>query len=418
MTCPCTVQVAPIRPALGGLIRRLSALYLAWLVTELPHEHVFPGSGQQGQLSIREVTAMTIVAHAYDFVVGVDTHASKHAFSIVESRTQTEVDCGEFPVTPAGFARSISWLRRRTNHSCWVLVSMEGVSSFGRSLRLDLQREGILVTEAPKPPHRAGRIAKNDFIDARRAATSVMGWDVTSLQIPRSGGVREALRILVQARHGLTVENTAQINRLTALVRTNALGIDARRALGRIQIKAIAKWRVRAETIDLQVARSEAVRLAKLIIGNREALTDNKNAIETLVQQVAPALLTMRGIGPVTAAQFYLAWSHHDRIRSAAAFVALAGANPIPASSGNNQRYRLNRGGDRSLNNALHTVVLVRMRYDQETQEYVQKRTAEGKSKQEIMRCLKRYVARQVYRTLQAATIPVTAESETHKIPA
>ena len=121
---------------------------------------------------------------------------------------------------------------------------MEGVSSFGRSLRLDLQREGILVTEAPKPPHRAGRIAKNDFIDARRAATSVMGWDVTSLQIPRSGGVREALRILVQARHGLTVENTAQINRLTALVRTNALGIDARRALGRIQIKAIAKWRV------------------------------------------------------------------------------------------------------------------------------------------------------------------------------
>ena len=282
---------------------------------------------------------------------------------------------------------------------------MEGVSSFGRSLRLDLQREGILVTEAPKPPHRAGRIAKNDFIDARRAATSVMGWDVTSLQIPRSGGVREALRILVQARHGLTVE-------------TNALGIDARRALGRIQIKAIAKWRVRAETIDLQVARSEAVRLAKLIIANREALTDNKNAIETLVQQVAPALLTMRGIGPVTAAQFYLAWSHHDRIRSAAAFVALAGANPIPASSGNNQRYRLNRGGDRSLNNALHTVVLVRMRYDQETQEYVQKRTAEGKSKQEIMRCLKRYVARQVYRTLQAATIPVTAESETHKIPA
>ena len=201
-------------------------------------------------------------------------------------------------------------------------------------------------------------------------------------------------------------------------MRTNALGIDARRALGRIQIKAIAKWRVRAETIDLQVARSEAGRLAKLNIANREALTDNKNAIETLVQQVAPALLTMRGIGPVTAAQFYLAWSHHDRIRSAAAFVALAGANPIPASSGNNQRYRLNRGGDRSLNNALHTVVLVRMRYDQETQEYVQKRTAEGKSKQEIMRCLKRYVARQVYRTLQAATIPVTAESETHKIPA
>lgn len=318
---------------------------------------------------------MTIVAHDYDFVVGVDTHAGRHAFSIVESCTQTEVDAGEFPVTPAGFARAISWIQRRTNHSHRVLVSMEGVSSFGQTLRLDLEREGIPVTEAPKPPHRSGRIAKNDLIDARRAAMSIMGSSASSLKVPRSGGVREALRILLQARHGLTVANTAQINRLTALVRTNALGVDARRALGSRQIKAIAKWRGRTETIDLQVARCEAVRLARLIIANREALADNKDIIEKLIVQVAPTLLTMSGVGPVTAAQFYLAWSHHDRIRSAAAFVALAGANPIPASSGNNQRHRLNRGGDRSLNNALHTVVLVRMRYDPETKEYVARRT-------------------------------------------
>jgi len=347
---------------------------------------------------------MTIVAHEYQFVVGVDTHAGRHAFSIVETRTQTEIDEAEFPVTPAGFARAIAWIRRRTNHDSKLLVSMEGTGSFGQTLRLDLEREGIMVIEAPKPPHRAGRIAKNDLIDARRAATSVMGKTVDSLVVPRRGGIREALRILIQTRSALTAENTAQINRLTALLRTNPLGVDVRRPLGRLQIKEIARWRSRTESIDLQISRSEATRLACQIVLNRKTLNENKTVIESLIQQVAPNLLEMVGVGPVTAAQFYLAWSHPGRIRSAAAFVALAGANPIPASSGNNKRYRLNRGGDRSLNNALHTVVLVRMHYDDETKAYVHKRTKEGKSKREIMRCLKRYIARQVYRALQNNT--------------
>lgn len=344
---------------------------------------------------------MTIVAHAYQFVVGVDTHAGRHAFSIVETRTQTEIDSREFPVTPAGFTRAIAWIRRRTTNGSELLVSMEGTGSFGRTLRLDLEREGLLVIEAPKPPHRGGRIAKNDLIDARRAALSVMGESLDSLVVPRRGEIREALRVLVQARGALTVENTAQINRLTALVRTNPLGMDARKPLGRLQIKEIAKWRSRNESIDLQVARGEAARLARQIVVNRKELNNNKHAIDGIVRQVAPQLLEMSGVGPVIAARFYLAWSHSGRIHSAAAFVALAGANPIPASSGNNRRYRLNRGGDRALNNALHTVVLVRMRHDEETKAYVQKRITEGKSKREIMRCLKRYIARSVYRTLE-----------------
>lgn len=346
---------------------------------------------------------MPIVAHAYQFVVGVDTHAGRHAFSIVETRTQTEIDSGEFPVTPAGFARAITWIRRRTKSSPQLLVSMEGTGSFGQTLRLDLEREGLLVVEAPKPLHRAGRITKSDLVDARRAALGVMGTPVESLVLPRCGGAREALRILLQARGALTAENTAQINRLTALVRTHSLGIDARRALGRLQIKEIAKWRTRNEGIDLRTARNEAVRLAQRIVTNRNDLNDNKTVIEDLIRQEAPELLDIKGVGPVTAAQFYLAWSHPGRVRSAAAFVALAGANPIPASSGKNQRHRLNRGGDRALNNALHTVILVRMRHDDETKTYVQKRTREGKSKREIMRCLKRYLARRVYRTLQNA---------------
>ena len=347
---------------------------------------------------------MTIVAHAYDFVVGVDTHASKHALSIVETKNQTEIDSGMFPVTPAGFARAINWIHRRTDHSEKVLVSMEGTGSFGQVLRQDFQRDGLVVVEALKPVRHSRRASKTDLIDARVAATAVMGKTLDSLVIPRSGGAREALRILVKAREGLTADNTAQINRLTALVRTNALGIDARKSLGRLQIKQIAKWRTRNESIDLQVARSEATRLAQGIVTNRKALNENKTIIEDLVKQVAPPLLEMVGVGPITAAQFYLAWSHHDRIHSAPAFVALAGANPIPASSGKNQRHRLNRGGDRSLNNALHTVVLVRMRFDEQTKAYVEKRTAEGKNKRETMRCLKRYIARHVYRTLQAST--------------
>jgi transposase len=115
----------------------------------------------------------------------------------------------------------------------------------------------------------------------------------------------------------------------------------------------------------------------------------------------------MVGVGPVSAAQFLISWSHPGRIHSDAAFASLAGTSPIPASSGNTTRHRLNRGGDRQLNQALHNVILVRMRFDEETKAYVDKRTQEGKNKRETMRCLKRYLARKIHRTL-------TTEHATH----
>lgn len=131
----------------------------------------------------------------------------------------------------------------------------------------------------------------------------------------------------------------------------------------------------------------------------------NEIQLGTLVQSLTPGLLDTRGLGPVSAAQVICSYSHKGRIRSANAFAAIAGTTPIPASSGNVVRHRLNRFGDRALNNAIHTVALTRMRYDDATKAYVVKRTAEGQSKAEIRRSLKRYIARRLYKRLEAYDI-------------
>jgi len=125
----------------------------------------------------------------------------------------------------------------------------------------------------------------------------------------------------------------------------------------------------------------------------------------TLVEQTAPKLLEMTGIGPVTVTIAIVTWSHPGRVRSEAAFASLAGTCPIPASSGNTERHRLNRGGDRRLNWAIHTIVMVRMRRDPETKAYVQRRISEGRTKREAMRCVKRYVTRDLPRTLQKSSL-------------
>jgi transposase len=201
---------------------------------------------------------------------------------------------------------------------------------------------------------------------------------------------------------------TAMINALTALVRTNDLGVDARGPLSKKQVRQISAWRTRdTDSFSQSVARAEAKRLAKAITSLWDEAKDNLAALDSLATAMSPALAAMVGVGPVSAAQFLISWSHPGRIHSDAAFASLAGTSPIPASSGNTTRHRLNRGGDRQLNQALHNVILVRMRFDEETKAYVDKRTQEGKNKRETMRCLKRYLARKIHRTL-------TTEHATH----
>lgn len=348
---------------------------------------------------------MSIVARTRSFVVGVDTHARAHVYAIVVAATGECLAVRDFPTTHAGIKRAISWVDRITDADRRALWAVEGAASYGAVLAGTLVEAGYFVAEAPKTRGKTPRGAgKSDVLDATRIAVATLGIDEARLAIPRlTDGVRASLRVLIAARDDMSDERTAKVNALTALVRVNDLGIDARRALKDSQITEISKWRSRDEDIALATARGEAIRLASRIGVLSDELEENKKRLVELVSisEAAP-LLAEKGIGAVTAAVCLTAWSHKGRLRSAAAYCSLAGVNPIPASSGNTVRHRLNRGGDRRLNQALHMAVICRMTHDVETRAYVEKRRAEGKTDREIRRCLKRYLARQVYRKLNA----------------
>lgn len=352
---------------------------------------------------------MTIVADVFRFVVGVDTHAATHTYTVLD-HTGRVLDQQQFPTTPAGLARAIAWIGRRTGGDLdATLIAVEGTGTYGAVLSARLATVGYRVVEAPTP-RRNRATGKNDQLDSLAAATSTLAMRVDRLRDRRGGGqehhqqVRTALQVLLTSRDQSTNERTRAINALTALLRTHDLDLDARTALTAGQIDTIAGWRTRAsDEIGTATARARAVRLAKRINDLDVELADNLAQLRSLVQAQAPVLLEQTGIGPVTAAAVLTVWSHPGRVRSEGAFALIAGTTPIPASSGNTDRHRLNRGGDRRLNRALHTIVMTRMRCDPTTRAYVERRKTEGKTTREIRRSLKRYTARQLYRTLNAA---------------
>lgn len=348
---------------------------------------------------------MTIVAHSYPFVVGVDTHAKNHVYAIIHASTGELIATRDFPTTGAGLNRSIAWVARHTGADLATLWVIEGAASYGALLAGAVGGAGYEVAEAARMDARSRHgVGKSDLLDAHRIAAAVLPLDEQQLRRPRlNEGVRAALQVLVTGRESMTTERTRTVNALTALLRANDLGLDARKPLTGPQIAEVSRWRDREEPLALAVARSEAVRLAKRISDLDADIKTNSSKITELVEisEAAP-LLQDTGFGPVTAAICLTAWSHRGRIRSEAAFASLAGVNPIPASSGNTIRHRLNRGGDRTLNRALHLIALSRMTFDAETIRYVEKRQAEGRTKKEIRRSLKRYLARRIYRTLNA----------------
>lgn len=349
------------------------------------------------------------VAETYRYVIGVDTHAATHTYAIVES-SGALLDQATFPTTPAGLRRARDWIARRTEGDLdSVLISAEGTGSYGAILSAVLDEAGYRVVEAPTPRRERGR-GKSDALDAILAARSTLVMPMASLRDRRAGQAHTALQVLTVAREHLNVERTRCINALTSLLRSHDLGMDARKSLTSQQIATIAGWRRREEPLGTATARAEAVRLAKRVLVLDEELAENRQRLTEIVTIEAPELLELHGVGAVTAAIVLTVWSHPGRIRSEAAFAAIAGTAPIPASSGNTVRHRLNRGGDRQLNRAMNTIVLTRMRTDPGTRAYVQRRLAEGKTNKEIRRCLKRYVSRQVFRTLAAA--PVAEEFE------
>jgi transposase len=357
---------------------------------------------------------MTIVAHTHPFVIGVDTHARNHALAILAAPTGEVIDDAQFPATAAGLTRAVSWAARRTSGDLDVLWVIEGVGTYGARLARAAADAGYAVVEAARMSARANRgVGKSDPLDARRIAQAVLPLDVTALRRPRAdSGVRAAVRVLVASRDHMSTERTAAVNALTALLRVSDLGIDARRPLTSGQLATVAAWRTREEDLATATARAEAIRLAKRVSALEEELrTNTKRVTELLTQSPARELLNQPGIGPVTAAVALTAWSHPGRLRSEAAFASLAGVNPIPASSGNTVRHRINQGGDRRLNRALHMAVVTRMRMDPRTRAYVERRTTEGRTPREIRRCLKRYLARQIYRHLNTAAATQNAPS-------
>lgn len=343
------------------------------------------------------------VADLYKYVVGVDTHAATHSYAIVAAPSGALLDQATFPTTPAGLRRARDWIGRRTEGDLdAVLIAAEGTGSYGALLGDVLDEAGYRVVEAPTPRRERGR-GKTDALDAVLAARSILVVPLTSLRDRRAGEAHTALRVLTVARDHLNVERGRCINALTALVRSHDLGIDARKSMSSQQIATIAGWRRREEPFGIATARAEAVRLAKRILDTDEELADNRTSITSLVTVEAPELLELHGVGAITAAIVLTVWSHPGRIRTEAAFAQIAGTAPIPASSGNTIRHRLSRGGDRQLNRALNTIVLTRMRTDPDTRAYIARRLAEGKTTKEIRRCLKRYVGRQIFRTLATA---------------
>lgn len=346
---------------------------------------------------------MEIVATAYDWVVGVDTHAKTNTYAVIESRTGALVDSASFPTTRAGLARAVAWVRRRSTGS--LLAAIEGTSSYGSPIAALFTAEGIPVAEV-RPPSRSSRAygGKSDAIDAEAAARGILGRPLSHVIRPRAEGERTALRLLLASRKLLDRQRTADRNALTALLRTVDLGIDVRNPLTETQISTIAAWRPRSTSTSdplTVIARTEAKRLAVSVIERTGQLRENHHLLRALAEALAPGLQDISGIGPVTAAIILCAYSHHGRIRNEAAFAALGGVAPQPASSGNTSRHRLNRSGDRQLNRAFDVIVRTRMSFDAETRAYVERSLAQGKTKREIRRSLKRYVCRSIFRQLQ-----------------
>ena len=314
-----------------------------------------------------------------------------------------------FPNTTPGRKLAILWAARRTEGDADTLWVIEGVGSYGALLAGAVSRAGYRVVEAPRSyvPVRRGA-GKSAPLDAAAIAAAALPLEESNLRNPRQDdGIRAALRVLVAAREQMALERTAKVNALTALLRTVDLGVDARRPLTDAQIAASALWRQRDEELARATARSEAIRLAKRISALDGELKENQGRTTELIEasRAAP-LLEVTGVGPLTAAVVYTAWSHLGRVRSEAAFAVLAGVCPISASSGNTVRHRLNRGGDRRLNSALHMATIVRTIHDPKTREYAERRKAEGKTPREMRRVLKRYLSRRLYRLLNALHAP------------
>jgi transposase len=344
---------------------------------------------------------MAMLAELVEVVIGVDTHKHTHTAAVVTAVSGAVVDQVTVPATPAGYQQFLELVDQHHGRRVWAV---EGTGGYGAGLTRFLHAHAEQVVELDRPKRAARRHgAKSDPLDATRAAREALGRD--QLAQPRAAGHRAALSVRLAARRSAVQATTDAQRQLHALVvaapeslRGRLRGLTTPRL-----VSTCGRLRLRADLDPETAATAASLRaLARRVQLLNAETADHTRAITTLVRAWRPELLTRCGVGPIVAAMVLCAWSHPGRCPSDGAFAMLGGAAPIPASSGQTVRVRLNRSGDRHLNQALHLIVLTRLRYDPATRAYAQRRRAEGKTNREIRRCLVRYVARQLYRLLEA----------------
>jgi len=333
-------------------------------------------------------------------IVGVDTHKDEHVAVAID---QLGVRLGEhrIPTTPAGYRNLDRWAGGLGGV---VAFGVEGTGSYGAGLSRFLAQCDRRVIEVSRPDRSLRRrLGKSDSIDAESAARSVLAGTATGT--PKSGaGNVEMIRALSIARGSAVKARKQASNQINSLVVTAHAGLrDLLIGLstGRL-VKRCSSFRPGKVTTPVSAAKFTLRSLARRCQNLTAEVRMLDAELKRLTEETAPGLTGAYCIGPNTAAALLItAGDNPERMKSEAAFAALCGVSPVPASSGKTTRYRLNRGGDRRANAALHQIVIVRLRHDARTRAYMERRTKEGKGKMEVIRCLKRSVAREVFKILR-----------------
>jgi len=345
---------------------------------------------------------MTIVDSARPRVGGVDTHLDTHVAAVVDPNGGV-LGVESFPTTPAGYSALSGWL---TSFGPMERVGVEGTGAYGAGLARHLAEHGLIVIEVDRPNRQARRRnGKSDELDAVEAARGALSGRVTGHAKTGTGNV-EALRVLLIAKR------SARSNRVRTIVQLRHLMFTApdelRQRLATLRVSALVSDTALLhpdpdDPAVLAAFKATAVILARRVQGHDTELAALDAQIEPLVKATAPALLNVYGCGIDTAAVLLTAAGDNaSRIRSEAAWAKICGVAPVPAKTGKtSKRFRLNQGGNRHANNALWRIVLTRLgQHEPRTVAYMNRRLAQGKNKSEIIRCLKRYVARETFRAL------------------
>jgi transposase len=345
-----------------------------------------------------------------DVFGGVDTHGRTHHAAAIDGAGRLLGDA-EFAATAGGYAALLAWLG---GFGRIVKVGVEGTGTYGAGLARHLAARRMTVVEVDRPDRKTRRRqGKSDPIDAIAAAGGVLAGTATGAPKTRTGPV-EAIRALRVARRGAIKARTAALNQLHGLLVSapETLRTDLAALRSPTLVDRCAGFRIDPDRLlEPTMATRAALRaIARRIQALEEEIALADARLRPATATVAPRTAALFGAGPDVAGQLLVtAGDNPERLHSEAALAHLAGISPLPASSGRTDRHRLNRGGDRAANAAIHRIVLCRMRYHQRTRAYVDRRTAQGLSKKEIMRCLKRYVVREVHTALLADFDELTA---------